>query len=988
MNETLRQCPQCNAPLPPNAPQGLCPRCLLNAAAPPPEAIPGDIIDIGDAAEVAKALPQFEIIEMLGQGGMGVVYKARQIVLDRVVALKILPPADAFSPDFVERFRREARSLAKLNHPNIVNVYDFGETGGLYYIIMEFVDGANLRQLFQTRKLTSAEALAIVPKICDALQYAHEEGLVHRDIKPENLLIDKKGRVKIADFGLAKLLRREPLDMTLTLSGTALGTLRYMAPEQMDKPETVDHRADLYSLGVVIYEMLTGETPVGRYELPSQKAQVDVRFDEIVLHALEREPSRRYQHASEVKTDVENVTGKPSPQAITGRASEAPPSLQHTVALQSTADFRKEDAKGILRVVMAILVSLSAIGTAAGVVGFARVIVPAFRPDTIRGAVETLGRDAFQFIGILILSLMGLFLLPKAIRQGRDRLARVVAFDLVIMGAMLTLACEKQWFGPAVPYWVGGLVSIAAFACWIVLRGKDVRAVFTSPERPGGFEAAGEAGAPASSSEVTPSQPTRHLLSAALVLLCLFGFFFGLSFQAKTGGTAAGVTEIITVGALDPLFVREKGPSGFETGLNFFSWSFFAVVVGGIAFGAVWRIGREDRAKVPRDAAWWRGWWKQVGVWGGLLLIVCIVRTVMDPAKVLQLPGNRTVSAKYNKQLAPSIPPLGTITNGIGAQFTVPAGQVAIFEIVTRKDKATVPVPPHCAYVLAGEGPIAGTFRWSREPEQKDGPFRRWRIELVSEAGTGSTGGIALPEALDAVVGARGLGLGVLEPNEENVHWGTADVENLPTNGIVGLRVTTTAHNLKTGGESIATTEWKGAKTGPTSSSGKVEPPKQPFMIGLAGPELTNEAMKGLKLSKLQTDEINRIVMAYHRDYLALQRQHSTVGKDDAGRIVVTITPFYDECLALAKRLQTELGGIVDPALLPVVKDGELPFQIFNWGGAYNETITMWKTDGKYFVEEKLTSSQGHDRDPYTFNMSGPKLEEIPESFRIYWREE
>jgi len=294
------------------------------AAGPPPsgagEGSAGDIIDIGDPAEVAKKLPQFEILEMLGRGGMGVVYKARQRNLDRIVALKILPPLDALSPDFVARFSREARSLAKLNHPNIVNVYDFGEAGGLYYIVMEYVDGANLRQVLQTRRLAPAEALAIVPKICDALEYAHEEGLVHRDIKPENLLIDKKGRVKIADFGLAKLLRREPLDMTLTLTGMALGTLRYMAPEQMDKPETVDHRADLYSLGVVIYEMLTGEVPVGRFELPSQKAQVDVRFDEIVLHALEKEPDRRYQHASEVRDDVEEVTSKPQ---------AAPPAAVH-----------------------------------------------------------------------------------------------------------------------------------------------------------------------------------------------------------------------------------------------------------------------------------------------------------------------------------------------------------------------------------------------------------------------------------------------------------------------------------------------------------------------------------------------------------------------------------------------------------------------------------------------------------------------------------
>ena len=164
--------------------------------------------------------------------------------------------------------------------------------------------------------------------------------------------------------------------------------------------------------------------------------------------------------------------------------------------------------------------------------------------------------------------------------------------------------------------------------------------------------------------------------------------------------------------------------------------------------------------------------------------------------------------------------------------------------------------------------------------------------------------------------------------------------------------------------------------------------PKQPFMIGVNNPELTNEAITKLNLSKVQTDEINRVLTTYHREYLALQRRHSKVGKDEAGRLLVTIAPFYDECLALANRLQTELGSIVAPALLPVVKKGELPFAIFNWGGAFNETITMWKADGEYFVEEKLTSSPGHERDPYTFNMSGPKLEEIPEQFRIFWREE
>src|SRR5688500_2236124 len=139
---TDKACPQCHAKLPPDAPAGLCPRCLIRSAAglsePPPDV---DFPDISDAADVARRLAQFEIIERLGQGGMGVVYKARQPQLDRIVALKILPPLAALSPDFVERFRREARTLAKLNHPHIVSVHEFGEQGGLYYFVMEYVDG-------------------------------------------------------------------------------------------------------------------------------------------------------------------------------------------------------------------------------------------------------------------------------------------------------------------------------------------------------------------------------------------------------------------------------------------------------------------------------------------------------------------------------------------------------------------------------------------------------------------------------------------------------------------------------------------------------------------------------------------------------------------------------------------------------------------------------------------------------------------------------
>jgi tRNA A-37 threonylcarbamoyl transferase component Bud32 len=291
------------------------------SATPPAGFVPSE------PAELADQFPQLEILELLGQGGMGAVYKARQKQLDRLVALKILPPQIDETEAFAERFTREAQSLAKLNHPRIVSVHDFGHTeAGLYYFIMEFVDGTDLRRVIQAGELSSAEALAIIPQICEALQYAHEEGIVHRDIKPENILLNKKGQVRIADFGLAKLLDRPATTYTLTRAGQRMGTPHYMAPEQIEHPGQVDHRADIYSLGVVFYEMLTGELPLGRFAPPSQKVQVDVRLDQVVLHSLEKEPERRYQHASEVKTDVEAISSggqAAPPSTVSDESSEA-----------------------------------------------------------------------------------------------------------------------------------------------------------------------------------------------------------------------------------------------------------------------------------------------------------------------------------------------------------------------------------------------------------------------------------------------------------------------------------------------------------------------------------------------------------------------------------------------------------------------------------------------------------------------------------------
>jgi len=372
----IPKCPQCGTPLPAGALAGLCPACLLKQGADDETATGGQAppFQPPPVAELAPLFPQLEILELIGKGGMGAVYKARQKQLDRLVALKILPPGIGRDAAFAGRFAREAKALAKLNHPGIVTLYEFGHVqssagvspafgegengkaaGGtpalLYYFLMEFVDGVNLRQLLHAGRVAPREALAIVPQICDALQFAHDQGIVHRDIKPENILIDRRGRVKVADFGLAKLVGESgragsPLPAAgtqeddgahgvtrpteaLTAAGKVMGTPNYMAPEQREHPNEVDHRADIYALGVVFYQMLTGELP-GKPIVPPSSCvrgiQIDVRLDEVVLRALEKKPELRFQQVSVLKTQVETIAQTPPL-----RRSEEKPSNQAAI---------------------------------------------------------------------------------------------------------------------------------------------------------------------------------------------------------------------------------------------------------------------------------------------------------------------------------------------------------------------------------------------------------------------------------------------------------------------------------------------------------------------------------------------------------------------------------------------------------------------------------------------------------------------------------
>ncbi|MFO1485053.1 MAG: protein kinase [Verrucomicrobiaceae bacterium] len=279
-----------------------------------------------------EMLPAYEILAILGQGGMGAVYKGRQKSLDRIVAIKILPPEAAENDmQFVERFKNEARTMAKMNHPSIVHVYDFGETSeGQLYIVMEFIDGTDVAQMIQSQgKLSEDYALSITAHVCDALQYAHTHGVVHRDIKPANVLINREGQVKVADFGLAKVT--DPGQLSLTKTNMAMGTPDFVSPEALMPGIPLDGRADLYAVGVMLYNMLTGTIPRGAFRMPSITLNTDARFDKIIGKAMEMDRELRYQTALDLRRDLDVILTTPAAktgvQSVPAAQVAAQPSL-------------------------------------------------------------------------------------------------------------------------------------------------------------------------------------------------------------------------------------------------------------------------------------------------------------------------------------------------------------------------------------------------------------------------------------------------------------------------------------------------------------------------------------------------------------------------------------------------------------------------------------------------------------------------------------
>ncbi|MFH2006503.1 MAG: serine/threonine-protein kinase, partial [bacterium] len=305
-------CPDCHSSVSfdESEPILCCPSCGLTANLSRIETAPG-VSSLPMVRDLSgETLGEYELTELIGVGGMGVVYKGRvKNGTGEDVAVKVLNCDYHWQrEEFVARFRREARALAKLDHPNIVTILDSGRDGDLYYLVTEYVEGVNLAQHLRGRELSVSEIVSIMTQACAALTYAHENGVVHRDVKPANIVI-AEGTVKVLDFGLAQITGGDSNLSSLTRTDLAMGTINYLSPEQRTSAKQVDERSDVFSLGVVLYEMLTGTLPLGGFA-PASRARPGIgrRGDQVVHRSLDADPARRFQSVSELAAALGQLT--------------------------------------------------------------------------------------------------------------------------------------------------------------------------------------------------------------------------------------------------------------------------------------------------------------------------------------------------------------------------------------------------------------------------------------------------------------------------------------------------------------------------------------------------------------------------------------------------------------------------------------------------------------------------------------------------------
>lgn len=276
-------------------------------------------------SELQELFPNLEILSFVGHGGMGTYYRARHPKLDRLAAVKILPVNPDIDAELIENFKKEAKAMARLNHTNIIGIYEFMETKSTLYLVMEFVEGDIFERLINTRSFDHNEIIAIISQICAALTHAHQRGVIHRDLRPGNTLLNKNGLVKVGDFGLARLMGEELFRRKMTETNLAMGTMDYVAPEQLEPGQPVDHRADIYSLGMMIYKLITRILPQGTLIEPSKLVpNLDPRMDELVIRCLQRDPANRYQNIHELWTDIDRIHQDRKPVAKENRFNFPP----------------------------------------------------------------------------------------------------------------------------------------------------------------------------------------------------------------------------------------------------------------------------------------------------------------------------------------------------------------------------------------------------------------------------------------------------------------------------------------------------------------------------------------------------------------------------------------------------------------------------------------------------------------------------------------